>query len=600
MTETSAPAVVPVAGSGGGDSGGEFGGPGSGAARPGPTESTLQRLTRHGPVAQARKLWRRLTSMRTALVLLFLLAIAAVPGSLLPQRNLNPARTQDYIDQHGSWGQFLDRIGMFDVFGAPWFAAVYLLLFVSLIGCLVPRIRLHARSLRTKPLPAPRNLLRLPESTAFDVHGERSPAELAAAARASLGRRWRVIVREEPSGAVAVAAEKGYSRETGNLVFHVSLLVLLVCIAAGNLFGYQGTVLVTEGRGFCNSVLTYDSFKSGRLAQDGQVAPFCIDSLDDFTATYRADGSPADFRADVTYSRSVDSDPEQYVLRVNAPLRLEGDRVYLLNHGYTPVITLTRPGQAPLTSEAAFVPVDTNYTSEGAFKFAGPVGAGQDIGVEGIFAPTSVDNGGLIVSAGPQLTNPVLGLIVYAGDLGLQLGPQSVYSLSDAQQESGALVEQDRKNLAVGETLTLADGTTVTFDSVKEWASLQVSHDPAQRELLVAAVLMIAGLLGSLAVRRRRLWIRFAAAPTNAAPSQAGLAAGAAPSQAGLAADAAPARPDAPRTVVTVGGLARSDSGSFPEEFTHVVERLRADLAAPASSAPSAVTGGTSPAGPSR
>ena len=36
-------------------------------------------------------LWRRLTSMRTALILLFLLAVAAVPGSLLPQRNLNPS-----------------------------------------------------------------------------------------------------------------------------------------------------------------------------------------------------------------------------------------------------------------------------------------------------------------------------------------------------------------------------------------------------------------------------------------------------------------------------------------------------------------------------
>jgi cytochrome c biogenesis protein len=182
-----------------------------------PTETTLQRLTRHGPVAGVRKLWRRLISMRTALVLLFLLAIAAVPGSLLPQRALNPTRSQQYIAQHGTWGTFLDRIGMFDVFGSAWFAAIYLLLFVSLIGCLVPRIRLHAKSLRTKPLPAPRNLLRLPESTTFDVHGERSASELAQVARASLGRRWRIIVRDEPNGAVAVAAEKGYSRETGNL-----------------------------------------------------------------------------------------------------------------------------------------------------------------------------------------------------------------------------------------------------------------------------------------------------------------------------------------------------------------------------------------------
>lgn len=510
-------------------------------------ETGFRRMTRRGPVALLRKGWRRLISMRTALVLLFLLAIAAVPGSLLPQRDLNPVRTQQYIDEHGSWGRFLDRLGMFDVFGSPWFAAVYLLLFVSLIGCLVPRIRVHLKSLRAKPLPAPRNLGRLPQNASFDVHGDRTAHELAALSRAALGRRWRTIIREEPGGAVALAAEKGYSRETGNLLFHVALLALLVCIAVGNLFGYQGTVLVTEGRGFCNSVLTYDSFKSGRLAQDGQVAPFCIISLDDFEATYRADGSPQMFRADLTYSRTVDDGPEHYRLEVNSPLRLEGDRVYLLNHGYTPVITVTRPGQAPVTSEAAFVPGDLNYTSEGAFKFAGPVGAGQDLGVEGIFAPTSVDHGGVITSSSPTLGNPVIGLIAYQGDLGLQLGPQSVYSLSAEQKESGALVEQDRQNLGLGQTMTLADGTTITFDSVKEWASLQVSHDPTQRELLMAAVAMIAGLLGSLAVRRRRMWVRFAPA-------------------------------GAPRTVVSVGGLARSDSGSFPEEFRRLIDRLRSDL----------------------
>src|SRR5919202_6870317 len=105
-----------------------------------------------------RQLWRRLVSMRTALVLLFLLALASVPGSLLPQRPLNPPKVQQYLATHGAWGRFLDRIGAFDVFGSIWFSAVYLLLFASLIGCLIPRITVYARALRTRPLKAPRNL----------------------------------------------------------------------------------------------------------------------------------------------------------------------------------------------------------------------------------------------------------------------------------------------------------------------------------------------------------------------------------------------------------------------------------------------------------
>src|SRR5436305_14782140 len=97
-------------------------------------------VRRPGLLRPARQLWRRLISMRTALILLFLLALAAVPGSLLPQRPLNPPKVQAYLASHGAWGRFLDRIGAFDVFGSFWFSAVCLLLFASLIGCLIPRI----------------------------------------------------------------------------------------------------------------------------------------------------------------------------------------------------------------------------------------------------------------------------------------------------------------------------------------------------------------------------------------------------------------------------------------------------------------------------
>ena len=58
----------------------------------------------------------------------------------------------------------LDRLYLFDVFSSPWFAAVYLLLFVSLIGCVLPRGLEHARAMRAAPPPAPRNLTRLPDS----------------------------------------------------------------------------------------------------------------------------------------------------------------------------------------------------------------------------------------------------------------------------------------------------------------------------------------------------------------------------------------------------------------------------------------------------
>jgi cytochrome c biogenesis protein len=237
-----------------------------------------------------RMAWRRLTSMRTALILLFLLAVAAVPGSLLPQRPLNPTKTDSYLASHGGWGRFLNSLGMFDVFGSVWFAAIYLLLFISLIGCLIPRIRVHARAVARKPLPAPRNLDRLPESGRFETADV--PAAYATAARQALGRRWRIVQRDEPTGALTLSAEKGYSRETGNLIFHVALLCALVLIAVGRLYSYQGSRIVIEGagNGFCNTVSQYDAWQPGRFAAQGKIspAPFCIDAMDKFTANYTA------------------------------------------------------------------------------------------------------------------------------------------------------------------------------------------------------------------------------------------------------------------------------------------------------------------------
>jgi len=138
--------------------------------------------------------WRRLTAMRTAIVLLFLLALAAVPGSLLPQRSLSQTNVRQYFADHPGLAPVLDRLYLFDVFSSPWFAAVYLLLFISLIGCVVPRAVEHARALRAAPPPAPRNLLRLPDSG--EVATPLAPvASLDVVEEELRVRRYRVVRR---------------------------------------------------------------------------------------------------------------------------------------------------------------------------------------------------------------------------------------------------------------------------------------------------------------------------------------------------------------------------------------------------------------------
>ena len=371
--------------------------------------------------------WRQLTSMRTALLLLALLALAAVPGTVLPQRGLNPVKVAQFYSDHPHLAPTLDKLSLFDVFAAPWFAAIYLLLFVSLIGCLVPRVRLHARALRRTPPPAPRHLLRLATATGWD--DPRRPAELADHAAAALRRaHWRVQLREEADGAVTVAGEKGYLRETGNLVFHVALLVLLVGIALGGLFGYKGTVLVAEGSGFSNVRSSYDVFSPSRLFRDSDLPPFSF-SLDRFAASYQPSGQPKTFDATVRFQAAPDAPPKVVDVSPNHPLSVGGSDVYLVGHGYALHLQVRDPkGRLVYDKVTPFLPDDSMFTSHGVVKV--PAGLSHQLGLTGFFYPTYGPSPLGAQSTYPAPTDPVLDLAAWQGDLGLSDGrAQSVYTL---------------------------------------------------------------------------------------------------------------------------------------------------------------------------
>lgn len=510
-------------------------------------------------LAFARNTWRGLTSMRTALILLFLLALAAMPGALLPQRSLNAPKVDQYIAEHGWWGELLDRLQFFGVYGSVWFSAIYLLLMVSLVGCLAPRTLDYARSMRAQPVLTPRNLSRLP-------HYRRSSVDAAAGdvlerAHSRL-RGWRRVERAEPGGARAISAERGYLRETGNLVFHFALLGLIVSFALGKMFSYEGQVIVlADGSEFCNSgIYAFDSFRPGLRVDGTELTPFCV-KVNDFTPEYLPTGDPISYRARVEYSAGQDLETgtfRPYLLEVNEPLRTEGDRVYLLGHGFAPIFTVTFPNGERRTQATQWRPADqATLLSDGATKFDPPgitdsaERRKRQLAITGLFAPTAAFHGGegtLLTSAGPQLSDPAVAVDVMLGDLGIDSGRgQSIFGVDQAMVEQGRLKRVARANLEIGEKLTLDDGTTVSFDGVHRWVSLQVSHDPTQLWVLGFAVAMLTGLAVSLLVKRRRIWIRVT-------PEAAGDPAG--------------------RTVVEVGGLAKTDQAGYGEEFTAMAGEL--------------------------
>ena len=507
-----------------------------------PPEVQESEATRLSTAPLARSGWRHLTSMRTALLLLTLLALAAIPGTVLPQRGLNPVKVDAFLANHPHIGPLLDKMSLFDVFAAPWFAAIYLLLFISLIGCLVPRIRLHTRALRKAPPATPRHLDRLSvnESWSSDLPA----AEVVEVAARTLRRaRWRTAIRTDADGVVSVAAEKGYLRETGNLVFHVSLVVLLAGIALGGLFGYKGTVLVVQGQGFANVRSSYDVFQPSRLYSDSQLSPFSF-TLQRFSASYEPSGEPRSFNAQVDYRATPDATATATDIRVNHPLKAAGANVFLIGHGYALHIQVRNPsGKLVYDANTPFLPDDGMFASHGVVKV--PTGLPHQFGLTGFFYPTFQATPFGARSSFPGARNPVLQLAAWRGNLGLSSGvPQSVYSLPVASMHHIA----NRQVLTPGQTWRLPDGTTVTFAGVGQWATFQVAHDPGKTVVLVAGVLVVAGLLGSLRVRRRRFWLR-------AAPTTDGSRDG--------------------RSVVTAAGLPRTDPDGFRQEFESLVQRMK-------------------------
>ena len=516
-----------------------------------PRQSAPQpQLPKLGPVGWLRWAWRQLTSMRTALFLLLLVAVGAVPGSIFPQRNIDAGRVADYLAQHKTSGPWLDRFGFFDVYSSPWFSAIYLLLFISLVGCIVPRTRVHLAALRAKPPRAPARPERLEQHATLTTTAP--PEEVLAAAREVLkGRRFRTHSHDDAS----VSAESGYLRETGNLVFHLALTGIIVGMAVGHLFGWRGDVIIPEGQKFASSVSTYNTFSPGPWVDPSRIPNFVlqVDRLQaDFIRTPGPTfGQPREFVAHTTFRSDPAAPSDKADISVNHPLAVDGSDVYLLGNGYTPVITVRDAKGDVLYHEATpFLPQDPNYRSVGVVKVSSlPVG--KQLGITGFFLPTAEPtfrNGP--ASIFPDALDPEVAMSVWEGTLFPGGTPQSVYTLNTEAMKQ--VTKPDGSPVLVrlkpGQTYELPGGRgSITFDSVKRFAGLSVRHDPGEVIALVSAILTTGGLILALTIKRRRVFVRVRRGDG----------------------------PDGPATVVSIGGLSKdSDAG-----LTSIIQAVHDHLA---------------------
>lgn len=485
-----------------------------------------------------RWFWRQLTSMRVALILLLLLAVAAIPGSLLPQRSADPNGVLQYEVDHPKLFPILDAfpVQAFDVYSSVWFSSIYLLLFISLIGCVLPRVAHHWKAWRGKPPKTPARLNRMAGFTEVRVSNPNATVEereefatrAVAEARGVLKRsRYRTEVQRVTRRGVteiSVSAERGYLRETGNLLFHAALLGVLVCVGVGGVFTFNGQKVLVEGETMVNQLIDYDTVNSGNSFDSESLEPFTlqlkslqVDYMTPEDGNVDALGQVKDYVASMKLT-DPDGNESDEIIRVNHPLRVHGSPIYLIANGYAPTLTIRNAeGETVYSESMPFIPQDTNMVSLGVVKvpygLKNADGERTQLGLRGFFYPTKADlDSGAYTSNFPDLENPVLTLDVFEGDLGIDSGvPQSVYALEteNMQQLTGRAVDNKSLELTIGETVDLPDGMgTLTFEAAPRYAAFDVMRNPAQTGVLIFALLALGGLIWSLFVPRRRMWVK--------------------------------------------------------------------------------------------
>ncbi len=504
--------------------------------------------------------WRTLRSMRTALILLLMLAAASAVGSLIPQIPNSPERVAAYGIDHPVWSDLFQAAGFFDVFGSWWFALITALLFVSLVACLLPRSRALIRVARARPIQA-RELDGFPSYASTPVGVDPATA-IEHAAKLLRRKRYRISV----DAGVSVAAEKGSLREIGSLAFHWAFLLLLVAVIAGKGTGYVGHATIVEGETWTDARLNYDGdLRTGRFFSGGFSGTGI--TLVDYEDAYRDTGIPMDFRSHVRllnpdggYARDAD-------VRINHPTSFNGIRIFQFGFGWAAMVRVaegdrvlfdgpvvmgqdTQPGENPLASPWVGVVKLTSLRPQQAIVLELYPNA------EAYFR--SVQTG--VPQPMTEANAPFMRYQVWQGKLlnaSLSgLDTRFMRSTSSGVIGQGWTVDVDEGCAVTGPQgvfpPSLAgvacpgnDGPSVLtmgFPELRHYARLQISHDATVPYVLAAAILIVLGLLPALYVSRRKVWIR--------------------------------ARPDGAGSIVEVGGFALQRKDRFDEEFVTLVDAV--------------------------
>jgi cytochrome c biogenesis protein len=388
--------------------------------------------------------WRTLSRMKTAVILLAIVASLSIIATLLPQKALQPQKATDWVQAHQLLGPAFDDLGLFAVYESWFFIVPLVLMYVSLGNCVLTRGR-------------------------------------------ALYRRWQ---RGLPRGPQFIG-------EAGSLVFHLSFFVLLAGVLYNLAAGFTAYVNIVEGDSVVDARASYDQIEEGALFPPTGHKGFEV-KVDTFNATYWDNGKPKDF---VTHARVFDHGKlvKEQDIRVNQYLAYQDLKFYQASYGWAPVVQVFDPtGRKVFDAPVVFFG-DPNF-AHGVFKAPAAGPPGEQVGARMFFAPDAVDSGGQAHAGSADLRNPALTFAFFKGDLHANR-IANVYDLDVSSMKqiwTGGLFE--------GQSADLPGGYRVSFPRVMRYTTLQVTDAPGLPIIYASFVLMLGGLMTRLYLRSLLDW----------------------------------------------------------------------------------------------
>ena len=461
-----------------------------------------------------RNIWQTLSSIKTGVVLIILVVIFSAAGTVILQR---PITDPDDMERAYSPAMlhFFDTTGLTDIFHAPWFVALMMLVSLSIIAASVQRFP-NAWRFFARPYKSPEESFRkaLPTQARIPITDEEQGLSAAERALQHLGLKAERIVRTD---SFSLFSERNRISEMAVYIVHASLLLILTGYIVDALYGWRGFLTLTPGTA-SNQVEMRDGAK--------RTIPFSI----------RCDGAGEDMYADGTPKRwwsklavvQGGREVESKEIVVNDPLVYGGLRFYQSSYGRTGKIDKLILNASP--TAASSLSGAPRATQEVSVALNQIVALDADTTVQlAEFIPDYVVQDGRVYARSNDVVHPAVHLIVTS--------KKANRSVNVCMPEIPGIAE----NASSPYLLEPKDLKTGVY------TGLQVSRLPGQWAVWAGVVLMAIGLTFVFYVVHMRFWV----VPVQDARGQLAL---------------------------WIGGAANRNRDAFEHRFKQVVEQIQKEL----------------------